>query len=91
MYYALKATIISPGGHDHGGEHDHEPASHIPDAGDTYIIRTAVAMNLFTDELMWIWVWVVIISLLGVFVVIMITRFVSSMLDKQARRERESL
>ena len=91
MYYATKVSIVNPGDHDHSGEHGHESASHISDTGDTYVIRTAVAMNLFTDELMWIWVWVVVISLLGVFVVIMITRFFSAMLDKQARRERESL
>lgn len=89
MYYALKVSIVNPGDHDHSGGHGHESASQISDTGDTYVIRTAVAMNLFTDELMWIWV--VVISLLGVFVVIMITRFFSSMLDKQAKRERESL
>ncbi len=90
MYYALKVNIDT-NDHNHSGEHGHESASNISDKGETYIIRTAVALNLFTDELLWIWIWVVLISLLGVFVVIMITRFFSAMLDKQARRERELL
>ncbi|WP_257267008.1 diguanylate cyclase [Endozoicomonas sp. ONNA2] len=91
MYYALKVSTVNSGHHDHSSEQGHDAASYISNAGETYIIRTAVAMNVFTDELMWIWIWVVVISLLGVFVVIMITRFFSSMLDKQAKRERESL
>ncbi|MFK0571034.1 diguanylate cyclase [Endozoicomonas sp.] len=90
MYYALKVNIDT-NNHNHSGEHGHESATDISDKGETYIIRTSVALNLFTDELLWIWIWVVLISFLGVFVVIMITRFFSSMLNKRAEQERELL
>ncbi|WP_257283564.1 diguanylate cyclase [Endozoicomonas sp. SESOKO1] len=89
MYYAVKVEVAGDNNHNHSD--GHESASHISDVGETYIIRTSIALNLFTNELMWLWVWVIVISLLGVLVVIMITRFFSSMLDKQAKRERESL
>ena len=56
-----------------------------------YVVRTAMALNVFTDTILWLWVWVAGISILGVFIVILITRFFSSLLSQKARSEREIL
>ncbi len=87
MYFATKVEITN----NLSGEDTHHSLSKQSDVYDALIIRTSVALNLFTYELMWIWIWVAAISLLGVFVVIMITRFFRNLMHRQARREREIL
>ncbi len=86
MYYAVKVNVEGVKGKDHDGVVDKQ----VNDP-ETYIIRTALPLNIFGQQVLWIWVWVAGISILGVFVVIMISRFFSSMLDRQAAGEREVL
>ena len=87
MYYATKVSVKAS----HSSDHNHGVATAHEDKSEIYVVRTALPLNIFEQQLLWIWLWVAGISILGVFVVIMIARFFSTMLDKQSAREREAL
>lgn len=89
MYYAVKVTVDNTHNARHEG-HQHTATAHSEDT-ETYFVRTALSLNIFGQQVLWIWVWVAGISILGVLVVMMMTRGFSRMLDRQAAREREGL
>lgn len=85
MYYAVKTTVINIHNDRHEG-HGKVAADDQNKETEVYYVRTALPLNIFGQQVLWIWVWVAGISLLGVFVVIMISRYFSRMLDRQAAR-----
>ena len=99
MYYALKLDLSDIYDYNtYDDEFESEVDTTFTPAIETfaatkgiYVIRTALPLILFTDEMLWIWIAVMVISLLGVLIVIAITRFFKSLLDQQASAERRVL
>ncbi|WP_263081881.1 diguanylate cyclase [Endozoicomonas sp. Mp262] len=89
LYYAT--TIKETKSKHHHTSHGQGHAEKSAETEESYAIRTALPLNILSQQMLWIWLWVAAISILGVFVVFMISRFFNRMLDKQARTERAAL
>lgn len=89
LYYARMITMVDR----QGAAHDHDQAEQAEQAqgADSYIVRTALPLNVLNQQILWIGLWAGVISLLGVVVVVMISRFFSRLLDRQAQKERRVL
>ncbi|MCL6269575.1 diguanylate cyclase [Sansalvadorimonas sp. 2012CJ34-2] len=89
LYYATKIEINSEGSHADG--HQHGASSLTHGEADLLVVRTALALNILGQQMLWIWLWVGGISILGVMIVVIISVLFSKMIDKQASVERSAL
>ncbi|WP_281647296.1 diguanylate cyclase [Parendozoicomonas sp. Alg238-R29] len=91
LYYATKVELREPV---EGDNHEHDKGESQASSSDqtgSFIVRTALPLNILGQQMLWIWLWVAGISVLGVVVVIIITGFFSKMLHKQSDSERSAL